>query len=244
MVWHAQGYIAVVENTKLVGWNVTIGGGMGMTHGNKKTYPRLADLLGFCTTEQAILVGEKVMLVQRDHGDRVNRKHARLKYTLEDLGMDFYRSEVERMCGFKLQEARPFSFEHNGDRYEWIKSSDGNYHYTLFIENGRVRDTPDYPLKTGLRELARAHKGDFRLTANQNIIVGNISPQQKPVIEGILRKYNIDNDRHSPLRRASMACVALPTCGLAMAESERYLPSLISKLEVILQLKRRKNGTM
>lgn len=213
---------------------MTIGGGMGVTHGNKKTYPRLADVMGFCTPDQAILVGEKVMLVQRDHGDRVNRKHARLKYTLEDVGMEFYRGEVERMCGFKLQPARPFVFEHNGDRYDWVKGSDGNYHYTLFVENGRVRDSPEYLLKTGLRELAKAHTGDFRLTANQNIIIGNISPAKKPEIEAILQKYNIDNNRHSPMRRNAMACVALPTCALAMAESERYLPSLIDKLEVHL----------
>jgi sulfite reductase (NADPH) hemoprotein beta-component len=135
-------YIAVIENGKLLGFNVSIGGGMGMTHGNKKTYPRLADLLGFVTPDQAILVGEKVMLVQRDYGDRENRKHARLKYTLEDHGMDWYRAEVEQRCGFKIAKARPFQFEQNGDRYGWDQSFDGTWHYGLFVENGRVKNTP------------------------------------------------------------------------------------------------------
>eukprot|EP00730_Choanoeca_flexa_P018373 TRINITY_DN8926_c0_g1_i1.p1 TRINITY_DN8926_c0_g1~~TRINITY_DN8926_c0_g1_i1.p1 ORF type:complete len:1093 (+),score=404.71 TRINITY_DN8926_c0_g1_i1:480-3281(+) len=231
---HCLGYIAVVENGQLLGFNVSIGGGMGMTHGNTKTYPRLADLMGFCTVEQAIKVGEAVMIVQRDHGDRVNRKHARLKYTLEDHGMDWYRGKVEEYCGFKMQPCKPFKFESNTDRIGWSKGVDGNYHYGLFIENGRIKDTPEYPLKTALRELAQMHTGDFRLTANQNIIVGGVTPEQRPKVEALLHKYKIDNEQYSGLRLNSIACVALPTCGLAMAESERYLPVLIDKIDEIL----------
>jgi sulfite reductase (NADPH) hemoprotein beta-component len=231
---HCLGYIAVVENGQLLGFNVSIGGGMGMTHGNTKTYPRLADLMGFCTVEQAILVGEAVMIVQRDHGDRVNRKHARLKYTLEDHGMDWYRTKVEAYCGFKLQACKPFKFESNHDRMGWSKGVDGNFHYGLFVENGRIRDMPGYPLKAAMRELAELHTGDFRLTANQNIIVGRVTPEQRPKIEALLHKYKIDNEQYSGLRLNSMACVALPTCALAMAESERYLPVLIDRLDEIL----------
>ncbi|EDQ89610.1 uncharacterized protein MONBRDRAFT_32277 [Monosiga brevicollis MX1] len=231
---HCLGYIAVVENKRLVGWNVSIGGGMGTTHGNVKTYPRLADLMGFCTPEQAIKVGEAVMLVQRDYGDRVNRKHARLKYTLEDHGMDWYRAKVEEHCGFKLQAARPFTFESNMDRMGWSQGYDGRFCYGMFIENGRIRDTDSYKLKTALRELAQLHQGDFRLTANQNLIIGGVTAEARPKIEALLKRYNIDNTRHSGLRLNSMACVALPTCALAMAESERYLPVLIDRIDEIL----------
>ena len=232
---HCLGYIAIIEDGKLVGYNVTIGGGMGVTHGNTKTYPRLADVLGFVTPDQAITVGEKVMLVQRDHGDRVNRKHARLKYTLEDHGMEWYRQEVEARAGFKIAAGKPFKFESNSDRYGWVPGLNGTSIYTLFVENGRVRDRPGYKLKEGLREIAKIHTGDFRLTANQNIIIGNVTAEKRPLIEAIMAKYNITNERHSGLRLNSMACVALPTCGLAMAESERYLPDLIDKIDLLLQ---------
>src|SRR5690606_7472624 len=139
----------------------------------------LSDVLGFCTLDQAIKVGEAVMLVQRDYGDRENRKHARLKYTMEDNGVAWYRAQVEEHCGFKLQAARPFKFESNGDRLGWTKGIDGRYHYGLYIENGRIRDTPTCRMKTGLRELASTHAGDFRLTANQNLIIGGITAEQK-----------------------------------------------------------------
>lgn len=234
---HCLGYIAIVENGKLVGWNVSVGGGMGMTHGNTRTYPRLADLLGFVTPEQAIEVGEKVMLVQRDYGDRVNRKHARLKYTVDDHGISWYREQVEAMVGYKLLPARPFTFESNSDRFGWTLGVDGKHHYGMFIENGRIRDTESFKLKTALRELAQMHKGDFRLTANQNLIVGSVAPADRPAIEALFSKYGIDN-RYTGLRLNSIACVALPTCGLAMAESERYLPKLIDKIDAILERER------
>ena len=234
---HDLGYIAILEgDDKIVGYNVTVGGGMGMTHGNEETFPRLADQLGFCTPEQAVLVGEAVVRVQRDFGNRDVRTNARLKYTVERMGIDAFREEVEKLCGFKLGEPREFKFEHNGDRYGWIEDHSGNFHYTMFIENGRIYDTDDYPLMTGLREIAKIHDGDFRLTANQNLIIANISPAKKAEIEKILEAHKmVDSYERSALRLNSMACVALPTCGLALAESQRYLPDLITEIDEVIE---------
>lgn len=234
---HDLGYIAILAgDDKIVGYNVTVGGGMGMTHGNEETFPRLADLLGFCTPEQAVLVGEAVVRVQRDFGNRDVRTNARLKYTVERMGIDAFREEVEKLCGFKLGEPRDFKFEHNGDRYGWIEDHTGNFHYTMFIENGRIRDTDEYPLMTGLREIAKTHDGDFRLTANQNLIIANISSAKKAEIEKILRAHKmLDSYERSALRLNSMACVSLPTCGLALAESQRYLPELITEIDEVIE---------
>lgn len=233
---HDLGYIAILDKTgKVTGYNVTVGGGMGMTHGVKETYPRVADVLGFCTPEQAVDVGEKVMLVQRDYGDREDRKHARLKYTIEDRGIDWFRKEVEKRLGYKLQKPKAYKFTHTGDNYGWQEGSDGKWYCTLFVQNGRIKDTEGYQLKTALRELAQIHKGDFRLTANQNFIIAGVSKSNKGKIDKLLADYHVfENQARSGLRRNSMACVALPTCGLALAESERYLPSLIDKLEDLL----------
>ena len=234
---HDLGYIAILAgDDKIVGYNVTVGGGMGMTHGNEETFPRLADLLGFCTPEQAVLVGEAVVRVQRDFGNRDVRTNARLKYTVERMGIDAFREEVEKLCGFKLGEPRDFKFEHNGDRYGWIEDHTGNFHYTMFIENGRIRDTDEYPLMTGLREIAKTHDGDFRLTANQNLIIANISSAKKAEIEKILMAHKmLDSYERSALRLNSMACVSLPTCGLALAESQRYLPELITEIDEVIE---------
>jgi sulfite reductase (NADPH) hemoprotein beta-component len=232
---HDLGYIAIIEDGQFKGFNVTVGGGMGSTHGNSKTYPLLAQPLGFCTLDQAIDVGEKVMLVQRDYGERLNRKHARLKYTIEDRGLDWFRTEVETRLGYKLQTSKPYKFTSNGDVYGWQRSTDGTWSYTLFIQNGRVKDTPDYQLKTGLREIALIHQGEFALTPNQHLAIIKIKDSQKMEITRLLDKFRINNDNLSGLRMNSMACVALPTCALAMAESERYLPELVTKIENILE---------
>jgi sulfite reductase (NADPH) hemoprotein beta-component len=229
------GYIAIVEDGKLKGFNVSVGGGMGMSHGDPKTYPQVAQVIGFCTPEQAVAVAEKTVMIQRDYGDRSVRKHARFKYTIDDRGIDWFINELSTRLGWKLEEARPYHFDHNGDRYGWVKGSNGKWNYTLFIQNGRVMDEENYPLMTGLREIAKVHTGDFRLTPNQGLLIGNISSQKKKKIEELLKAYNItDGVQYSALRRNSMACVALPTCGLAMAESERYLPSLLNKIEPML----------
>jgi sulfite reductase (NADPH) hemoprotein beta-component len=233
---HDLGFIAIVDDGRLAGFNVSVGGGMGMTHGEPATYPRLADVIGFCTPDQVLAVTEHVVGIQRDHGDRSDRKHARLKYTIDDRGVDWFTAELASRVGHRLEAARPFHFESNGDRYGWVEGVDGKLHLTLFIENGRVHDTPDSGLMTGLREIAKIHDGDFRLTANQNLIIANIDPAKRPQIEALLARHRLaDGDHRSALRLNSMACVALPTCGLAMAESERYLPSLIGKLEHVLE---------
>ncbi len=230
------GFIAITEGDKLVGFNVAIGGGMGMTNGEPATYPRLADVIGFCAPEQVLEVAENVVKVQRDYGDRVDRKHARLKYTIDDRGIYWFQNALEERMGWPLEPPRPYHFEDNGDRYGWIKGANNHWHYTQFIENGRVQDTLDYLMMTGLREIAKIHEGEFRVTTNQNLIISNVSEAQKPRIQELLERYGLtDSEKQSRLRRSSMACVAFPTCGLAMAESERYLPSLLTKIETIMQ---------
>ncbi|MES2694534.1 MAG: NADPH-dependent assimilatory sulfite reductase hemoprotein subunit [Verrucomicrobiota bacterium] len=229
---HDLGYIAIVENGKLVGFNVTVGGGLGMSHNQIETYPRAADVMGFCTVEQAVDVAEKVVMVQRDFGDRTDRKHARLKYTIADRGVVWFRSEVERRLGYRLGSPRRFEFTTNGDRYGWVEGDNGNSHFTLFIQSGRVKDTADYKIKTALREIALVHKGDYRLSANQNLVIANVAPAERPVIEELLRRYKLDTANNATgLKLNSMSCVALPTCGLALAESERYLPDLVKLFE-------------
>ncbi|KAJ7771823.1 hypothetical protein B0H16DRAFT_1514860 [Mycena metata] len=230
------GFIAIIDaRGELAGFNVTIGGGMGVTHGSKKTYPRIGDIIGFCTIEQGRYVAEQVMLVQRDHGNRVDRKNARLKYTIDRMGLDVYKAEVEKRLGYALAPARGFTFDRNIDDYGWAVGEDGRHHFMLFIENGRVQDEPGRNFKTGLREIAKVHKGAFRLTTNQHICVSDIAPEDVPQIKRLLAEYKLDNLEYSGLRLASSACVAFPTCGLAMAESERYLPILIDKVETICE---------
>lgn len=236
-VWTQDlGFIAIGEGEKLMGYNVTVGGGLGMSHGDANTYPRLADMLGYIPRDKAVEIAEKIVTVQRDFGDRSNRKHARLKYTIEDRGLAWFRDELEKRLGWKLGEPRPFEFENSGDRYGWTRGTDNLWHCTLFIQNGRLRDTEELKAKTGLREIAKIHTGDFRLTANQNVIVAGVTDEQKPRIEALLTEYKLDHpDRLTGLRLNSMACVALPTCGLSLAESERYLPTLISELDEVIE---------
>ncbi len=181
-------------------------------------------------------VAENVLKVQRDFGDRSNRKHARLKYTIDDRSVEWYRDELNRYLGWSLEAARPYAFTTNGDQYGWLRGSDERWYLTLFIQNGRIKDWHDYPLMTALREIAKVHSGDFRITANQNLIIGGVTDAQKPQIEALARQYRLlDGSQQSALRVNSMACVAFPTCGLALAESERYLPELVTKLEDVMR---------
>ncbi|MCC9023652.1 assimilatory sulfite reductase (NADPH) hemoprotein subunit [Bacillus nakamurai] len=229
------GFIAIVEEGKLIGFNVAIGGGMGMTHGDTATYPQLSKVIGFCKPEQLYEVAEKIITIQRDYGNRSVRKNARFKYTVDRLGLENVKIELEKRLGWRLDEAKAYHFDHNGDRYGWVKGVKGKWHFTMFIEGGRVTDYEDYKLMTGLREIAKVHTGDFRLTSNQNLIIGNVTSQKKKQISELIEQYGLSDGRqHSALRRSSMACVALPTCGLAMAEAERYLPKLIDKIEEIM----------
>ncbi|MEK5267641.1 MULTISPECIES: assimilatory sulfite reductase (NADPH) hemoprotein subunit [unclassified Heyndrickxia] len=228
------GFIAILNEGKLEGFNVAVGGGMGMTHGDPKTYPQLARIIGFCTPNQVIEVAEKVVSIQRDYGNRANRKNARFKYTIDARGLEWIKAELNERLGWDLGEARPFHFDHNGDRYGWIKG-DGKWHLTLFVQSGRIKDFDGYPLMTGLREIAKIHQGEFRLTPNQNVIISNVTDEMKGKIDELVEKYHLTDGKHaSALRRNSMSCVAFPTCGLAMAEAERYLPELLGKIEEIL----------
>ncbi|KAF3043969.1 hypothetical protein E8E12_002587 [Didymella heteroderae] len=233
---HDVGLIAIKgADGNLVGFNILAGGGMGVTHNNKKTYPRTGSMFGYVPTDQAHIVCEKIMLVQRDHGDRKNRKHARLKYTIDDMGVDVFRGKVEELWGQKFADPAPFKFDSNVDTFGWQKDENGLNHFTLFIENGRIEDTAEFPMKTGLIEVAKAHKGEFRLTGNQHLILSNVHDDDLPAMKELLKKWKLDNIHFSGMRLSSSACVAFPTCGLAMAESERYLPVLISKLEDTLE---------
>jgi len=227
-------FVAIGDNGKLVGFNVLVGGGMGTTHGDVNTFPRLADDLGFVKPEDAVEIAKAVLTVQRDWGCRTDRKLARLKYTLEDNGVDTFRAEVEKRSGITFETPKSIEFTTRGDRFGWIKGIDNKWHLTLFIENGRIVDLPNKPLKSGLVAIAKIHQGDFRMTANQNLIIAGVADQDKAEIESLAREHGLHSDTLSVQRQNSMACVALPTCALAMAEAERYLPTLVTKVEDLL----------
>ncbi|OMJ17885.1 Sulfite reductase [NADPH] subunit beta [Smittium culicis] len=229
------GLIAILdENENITGYNVAIGGGMGMTHNNKKTYPRVATVIGYITKDQVVDVCKAIVCVQRDFGDRKNRKHARMKYTVDDHGVEWFKNQIETVSGLTFEEIRPYKFNRNGDRYGWVDSTPGFKNYTMFIQNGRVADIPGYQLKSALRTIAKAHKGFFQLTCNSHLIIADVPDSEVDQMDALLRKLNVHNKSHSAMRLNSMACTSLPTCGLAMAESERYLPSLVSLIENVL----------
>ncbi|HET8898976.1 MAG TPA: sulfite reductase, partial [Rhodanobacteraceae bacterium] len=205
------------------------------SHNDPTTYPRLAEVIGYVPAERLRASAEAIIAIQRDWGDRGERKHARLKYTLDNRGTDVFKAELEARLGFALEAARPFHFDHNGDRFGWVEGADGRWHLTLHIESGRLLDRGEKRLQTGLRELAKVHAGDFRMTCNQNVIVANVEAADRARIDAIVAAHGFDDyRRESGIRRHAIACVALPTCGLAMAESERYLPTILDKLEAVL----------
>ncbi|MDR3433214.1 MAG: assimilatory sulfite reductase (NADPH) hemoprotein subunit [Rouxiella aceris] len=227
-------FVAIADNGKLIGFNVLVGGGLSIAHGDKATYARTASELGFIAVEHTLAVAEAVVTTQRDWGNRTNRKNAKTKYTLERVGVDTFKAEVEKRAGISFAAIRPYEFTGRGDRIGWVKGIDKQWHLTLFIENGRILDYPGRPLKTGLAEIARIHKGDFRLTANQNLIVAGVDEQDKDRIETLARNHGLIDDSVSEQRKNSMACVSYPTCPLAMAEAERFLPEFVSKVEAIM----------
>jgi len=229
------GFIATKKGRELTGFNITVGGGMGATHGDAATFPRLADVLGWCKPDKVNDVARAIVTIQRDHGDRTNRKHARFKYTVQDHGLDWLREKLRQALGYDLGPAQPFELTQNGDRFGWQQSDDGKWHLLLYLECGRIADTPGSQQLTGLREIARIHTGDFRLTPNQNVIIAAVDDMQKAAIDTLVDRHGLDAyKRHSQIRLHSMACVALPTCPLAMAEAERYLPEMIGKIEDLL----------
>ncbi len=230
------GFIAIIENGELMGYNLLAGGGMGSTHGDARTYPRLANVLGFIRPEQLIPAAEAVLTTQRDFGNRSDRKLSRLKYTIDKHGLPWFIEEIERRLGEKLPPARDYGFDHSGDRFGWIEGFDGRWHLTLRIESGRIVDTEKQQGLTGLREIAKIHQGDFRLTPNQNLIIAGVAVEQRDAIDMLVKQYGLDNyQRSSAMRLYALACVAFPTCTLAMAEAERYLPNFLDRVEVILK---------
>ncbi len=228
-------FVAIEKDGELVGFNVLVGGGLAMTHGDTSTYPRRADDLGFVAKEHTLAVAAAVVTTQRDMGNRSNRKNAKTKYTLDRVGTDVFKAEVEKRAGVAFEQSRPYEFTHRGDRFGWVEGIDGKHHLTLFIENGRLLDYPGKPLKTGVAEIAKIHKGDFRMTSNQNLIIGGVPKKDKAKIEKLAREHGLIDDGVSELRKQSMACVALPTCPLAMAEAERFLPAFVTEIEQIQQ---------
>jgi sulfite reductase (NADPH) hemoprotein beta-component len=229
------GFVAIEENGKLVGYNLLAGGGMGMSHGNVHTFPRLADVIGFITREQLIEAARAVVTVHRDFGDRTNRKHARLKYVLEEKGPAWFREEVERRTGWKFQQARPFKFTKQGDVFGWRQQFDGNHFLGLYVEAGRIKDTDTVRLKTALRKIAEKFHTEIRLTPSQNLLLANVKPAERDAITALLAEHGVPVDNQATIiRRASMACPAMPTCGLALAESERALPGLLASIEALL----------
>src|SRR6266404_197151 len=229
------GFVVIEENGKLIGYNLLAGGGLGMSHGNAQTFPRLADVVGFITPENLETFAKAVLLVHRDFGDRTNRKHARLKYVLAERGVEWFRAEVEQRTGIKFAPARPFEFTRQGDLLGWRQQTNGNYFLGLFVENGRIRDVEGYQLKTGLRRVIERFQPEVRLTPSQNILLVNIRPEQRADIKQLLSEHGVSvHNTFSRTRLASMACPALPTCGLALAESERTLPELLTRVENLL----------
>jgi sulfite reductase (NADPH) hemoprotein beta-component len=229
------GFIAIVENDRLAGYNLAVGGGMGRSHGNEATYPRLADVIGFFTPDRVVDVARAVLTVHRDFGDRADRKHARLKYVVAERGVEWTRAEIEKRAGVRFGPARPFQFTSMGDLYGWRRAVDGSLFLTLFVETGRVKDSGDHRLKSALRRIAGQFPGaEFRLTTNQNVILANIAGTQQAAITSLLEAHGVKtSSQTSVLHAASMACPALPTCGLALAESERMLPGLIDRIETL-----------
>ncbi|TQC74289.1 assimilatory sulfite reductase (NADPH) hemoprotein subunit [Pantoea dispersa] len=226
-------FIAIAENGKLIGFNLLVGGGLSIEHGNKATYARTASEFGYLPVEKILDVAAAVVTTQRDWGNRTDRKNAKTKYTLERVGVETFKAEVEKRAGLTFEPIRPYEFTTRGDRIGWVKGIDKKWHLTLFIENGRLLDYPGRPLKRGIAEIAKVHQGDFRLTANQNLIVAGVPEAQKAQIEAIAREHGL-MEAVTPQRENSMACVAFPTCPLAMAEAERFLPSFVSKVEEIM----------
>ncbi|HEY4109489.1 NADPH-dependent assimilatory sulfite reductase hemoprotein subunit [Puia sp.] len=231
------GLIAIIEGGELKGFNIAIGGGLGATHGNAETYPRLASVIGFVPADDRLFKAiYEVVTIQRDYGNRSDRKLARLKYTLDKYGADWYREKLEERTGFPLEEARPYQFNDRTEQYGWQQDHKGLWHYTLFVENGRVVDDEKIALKTALLEVAESGKANFRFTVNQKIIVADVQQKDKAAVNDILKKYKLieHTEAASAIRKNSIACVALPTCGLALAESQRYLPTLITHIEGLM----------
>lgn len=208
---------------------------MGATHGDDTTYPRLGSVIGFTTPENVLAVAQAIITTQRDHGNRQERRYARLKYTVDTMGVESFKAEVERRSGVFLSAPRHYRFEQNGDRFGWVKAANGRWHLGLRIDSGRLMDTAQGSWLSGMRAIAQIHQGHFRLTCNQNLIIADVATRDKAKIDELVAQHQLDGyQTQSSIRSTTIACVALPTCGLAMAESERYAPVILPKLEHLL----------
>ncbi len=225
------GFIAIVEGDRLLGYNLAVGGGMGRSHGNEQTYPRLAEVIGFLTPDKIVDVAKAVLTIHRDFGDRTDRKHARLKYVVAERGVKFMQDEVNQRAGITLAPAKPYQFTTTQDLIGWHQATDGKWCLGLFVNMGRVKDAQ----KVALRQAAEKFPHiDFRLSANQNVLLANASDADKAALTTLLNAAAVKTENQaSVLHAGSMACPSLPTCGLGLAESERYLPGLIDRIEKI-----------
>ncbi|MEZ4866461.1 MAG: NADPH-dependent assimilatory sulfite reductase hemoprotein subunit [Caldilineaceae bacterium] len=214
------------------GFNIFVGGGMGQTHNNAETFPLLAQPLGYISADKVVDVVEKVVLVHRDFGDRENRKHARLKYIVHEWGIERVRAQVEEYLGYALEPLRPMPPMQVEDHLGWHQQVDGKWFYGIYIENGRVRDEGGQRVRSALRALVQQFHTDVVITPQQNILLSGFATEQQPEVERLLQQYGVLTvEQLSLVRRNALACPALPTCGLALSEAERYLPSLIDEIE-------------
>jgi sulfite reductase (ferredoxin) len=232
---HDLGVAGIFEGDALVGWNVFVGGGLGRTHRKPETFPRLADPLGFVAPQDLLRVAESVVIVQRDHGDRSDRRHARLKYLIHDRGIEWFRARVEEVAGLALAPIEPVPWDRADDRLGWHPQGDGGWFHGLRIENGRVRDDDGGTLlRAALRSLTEDEGLALRITPNQNVYVLDVPADRRAAVEDILERHHIPpSDRALGLHAVSMACPALPTCGLAVTDAERALPGLLDELQVV-----------
>ena len=224
----------VDANGSVEGYGITAGGGLGMTHGKHATYPRLGDEFAFVTPEQFIPTMKAILIVQRDHGDRTNRKHARLKYTIDDRGIAWFRSAVEAQAGFTLAPWRSLPAWTIPSYQGWAEQGDGNFFYALDILSGRIADTGTVKLKTALRQIVEQTGRNVVATPNQSLLILDVDAAQRKSIDVILQANGVINNADEFERRA-LACPALPTCGLALAEAERFLPALLDSIRAAWQ---------
>ncbi len=229
------GLMAVVEGDTILGYNVLVGGGMGVTPSAEKTFPAVAQRMAFIKPEQVIDVATAIIKVQRDFGNRSDRKVARLKYLIHNWGLPKFKAKVEEYYGHPLAEPHPDDVHGFDDHIGWHEQGDGRWFYGLNVENGRIHDEPALRLKTALRVLCKRLKPGFRLTPHQSLLLSDIAPEDRATVEQILREHGVKlHDEISTVRRWSMACVAWPTCGLSITEAERALPGIVDQLEVEL----------
>ena len=227
------GLIAVGEGDTFIGFNVSIGGGLGASHGNVATYPRRGSLIGFIPKEKTLEMVWQIVAIQRDFGNREDRKLSRLKYTLDRLGVDWFKDELATRCGFKMDPIRPYEFKYRGDTFGWLEGIDDNWCFGIFIESGLIKDLNGYNIKSLLVAVAKTKKCGLRFTGNQNIMLTHVNASDKNFIEKILLEHGVTHEQYSGSRKEAISCVALPTCPLALAEGQRYLPSLISKIDLL-----------